>query len=307
MKTIDMIEILKNTNGELKHLNKPIKGCWINLVSPTRSELHQLKSLIDIPNDIITSVKDKNEISSIEKYKDNLFVLVRVPKAREDLEYETVPIGIIKTNDYVITISYYDNEIIEILKTKQINTVKQGQFGLHLLLTSTEAYMKYLGEINKKVYNIRKELQRSMKNKNLMKLLDIEKSLVYFNTSLEANKRLVEKMKRDKIFKKQHTNLVDDVMEEYSQAIQMTKIYSDILTGMMDGFSSVISNKLNTTMRFLTSVTIILMLPTLVSSIYGMNISLPLESHPSAFVILMLGSILLAAIGIVFFWKSDML
>ena len=302
-----MIEILKNTNGELKHLNKPVKGCWINLISPTRSELHQLKSIIDIPNDIITSVKDKNEISSIEKYKDNLFVLVQVPKAKEDLEYETVPIGIIKTNDCVITISYYDNEIIEILKTKQINTVKQGQFGLQLLLTSTEAYMKYLGEINKKVYNIRKELQKSMKNKNLMKLLDIEKSLVYFNTSLEANKRLVEKMKRDKIFKKQYINLVDDVMEEYNQAIQMTKIYSDILTGIMNGFSSVISNKLNTTMRFLTSVTIILMLPTLVSSIYGMNISLPLESHPSAFIILMLGSILLAAIGIIFFWKSDML
>jgi magnesium transporter len=307
MKSISMIEILKNTNGELKHLNKPVKGCWINLISPTRSELHQLKSIIDIPNDIITSVKDKNEISSIEKYKDNLFVLVQVPKAKEDLEYETVPIGIIKTNDCVITISYYDNEIIEILKTKQINTVKQGQFGLQLLLTSTEAYMKYLGEINKKVYNIRKELQKSMKNKNLMKLLDIEKSLVYFNTSLEANKRLVEKMKRDKIFKKQYINLVDDVMEEYNQAIQMTKIYSDILTGIMNGFSSVISNKLNTTMRFLTSVTIILMLPTLVSSIYGMNISLPLESHPSAFIILMLGSILLAAIGIIFFWKSDML
>jgi len=140
-----------------------------------------------------------------------------------------------------------------------------------------------------------------------MKLLDIEKSLVYFNTSLKANKNLVERMKKEKLFKKVHEDLLEEVIEEYDQALEMTKIYTGILTGMMDGFSSVISNNMNATMKFLASITLILMLPTLISSIYGMNIGLPFQNDPNAFLLIILGSILLSVLAIVFFWKTDLL
>jgi magnesium transporter len=305
-----MIEILKITNGEIKKLQKPIKDCWINMVSPTHAELKSLEKYVKIPKDIIHSVKDKDELSSIDEYDEEgfHFVLIRVPvRSNNNLEYSTVPLGIIKSKKYIITISYFHNDVIDQFKTKQIHTGKQREFGLKLLLTSTESYLNYLREVNKKIYTIRKDLQKSMKNKNLMKLLDIEKSLVYFNTSLKANKNLIVRMKKEKLFKKSHKDLVEDVIEEYDQALEMNKIYTGILTGMMDGFSSVISNNMNATMKFLTSITLILMLPTLISSIYGMNLELPFQHDPNAFLLIIIGSMLLSILAIVFFWKTDLL
>jgi magnesium transporter len=302
-----MIEIIKTTNGVAKQLKKPEKGCWINLVSPSKNEMLWLNKIIDIPKNVITSVKDKDEVSTLEKYGDTVFVLIRIPARSSDgLGYKTVPMGILRTDRYMITISCFENEVISEFKEKLVKTTQKREFGLNVLLASTEIYMKYLKEISKKIYTLRQELQSSMNNSGLMKLLDMEKSLVYFNTSLESNKNLVERMERDALFKKKHSRLLDDVMEEYSQAIEMSRIYMDILTGTMNGFSSVISNNLNMTMRFLTSITIILMLPTLISSIYGMNVHLPLENDPNAFAIILIGSVLLAVLGIIFFWKRDM-
>jgi magnesium transporter len=305
-----MIEIMKCTNGELKKLQKPTKDCWINMVSPTQTELKAIEKYVKIPKDIMHSVKDKDELSSIDEYDEEgiHFVLIRVPvRSSNTLDYSTVPLGILRTKKYIITLSYFHNDVVEQFKTKKIYTAKQREFGLKLLLTSTESYLNYLREVNKKIYTIRKDLQKSLKNKNLMKLLDIEKSLVYFNTSLKANKNLVERMKKEKLFKKVHEDLLEEVIEEYDQALEMTKIYTGILTGMMDGFSSVISNNMNATMKFLASITLILMLPTLISSIYGMNIGLPFQNDPNAFLLIILGSILLSVLAIVFFWKTDLL
>jgi magnesium transporter len=303
-----MIEVLKNINGKLVEIDKPQKKSWINLVSPTEQDIEQLRTIIDLPEDILESVRDKDEVPSIEEYGDLLFVLVRIPQKNTDLtEYSTVPLGIIRTKDYMITICYFENEIIDLFKEKNVDITKRRISGLNILLTSAEIYLKYLKEINKKIYGIRKEIGISLKNTRLIKLLDIEKSLIYFDTSLESNKKLIEKMRKDNIFKKEHASLINDVLEEYNQAIEMTKIYSGILVRMMDSFSSVISNNLNATMRFLTSITLILMVPTLISSIYGMNIGLPFQTDPNAFAIILLVSIVLSVLGIILFWRTDLL
>ena len=176
------------------------------------------------------------------------------------------------------------------------------------MLVSAKLYLTYLKEINKKIHDTQEDLEKSTKNREIINLLGLEKSLFYFSTSLKGNGVLIEKLYRNGIYAKSPENkeILEDAIDENKQAIEMTSIYSNILSGMMNAFGSVISNNLNMVIKFLTSITIILMIPTLIASIYGMNVGLPLQGEEGAFVIIMAISLLFSILGIFVFLKRDM-
>ncbi|MDD5253669.1 MAG: magnesium transporter CorA family protein [Candidatus Nanoarchaeia archaeon] len=302
-----MIEILEISENELIILNKTKKNCWINVFSPTEEEIQKLKKIIDIPEELLTSLKDIAEIPTIEEYPKFTFIIIRSPynNLRDDYEYYTVPVGIFLTDNLVLTLYYHENDVIPKLK-KQRFPFRKTQLIFRLLLTSARLYLSYLNEINQKIYAIEKALEKSQKNEAIMRLLDIEKSLVYFSTSLKSNEILVERIEKEKILIKTYEDkkMIEKVIDENKQAIEMTKTYSSILVNTLDAFASVISNNLNIVMKFLAAVTIIIAIPTLIASVYGMNIGLPFQGSPQAFLIVIMMSLVGVLAAIFIFWKK---
>jgi len=179
---------------------------------------------------------------------------------------------------------------------------------LNMFLASARIYLNHLKEINKEMYATQENLEKSTTNAEIMQLLELEKSLIFFSTSLRSNQLILERMSKYRGIAKVYENreLCEDVMQENKQAISMTKIYSIVLTTMMDAFGTVVSNNLNRVMRALTSVTIILIIPTLVASVYGMNVDLPFQNHPQAFWIVIIISFIFSICGIIFFWRKEL-
>ena len=306
-----MIEIFKSSKGGLIPTKKLGKGCWINLICPTEEELLKVNQIVNIPQEIISSLKDVDEMSDMEKDDNLFFIVTRTPQknlGNAELEYSTIPLGIIILDNYLITLCFNENDVITQLKTQKVYTEKKIQTTLKILLISAKTYLKYLNIINKKIHIIQDNLKKSMKNEEIFDLLNIEKSLVYFSTSLKSNQFLIERLTKTNVFTQfEHDKeLLEDTTEENKQAIEMTNIYSNILSGMMDAFASVISNNLNIVMKLLTSITLVLMLPTLVASIYGMNVTLPFQKSPHAFLITMAVSVALAIIGAIILWKKKL-
>jgi magnesium transporter len=304
-----MFEIYKTINGKLKKVSKPVKGCWINIVEPNAMDLRRLKALVRGADEIIEYVHDADEVPKIEEFDDGLFILIRTPQKRLiEPEYFTIPLGIILSKKYLITFCTVKNDAVEELKKGKLNTGKRIQTVLKLLLVSSRLYLTYLKAINRLSHIIQHDLEKSMKNEELIKLLNLEKSLVYFTTSLRSNLLVISKLTKDKVFTRyeEDRELLEDVMYEYEQAIQMADIYSNILSGMMDAFASIISNNLNRVMKLLTSVTIILMIPTLIASIYGMNVELPFQHSEHAFLITMIVAAVLSIMGVVVFWRKEL-
>jgi magnesium transporter len=302
-----MIEILQISEKELVTLNKPKKNCWINVFNPTEEEIQKLKKIINIPEELLTSLKDIEEIPTIEEYEKFIFMIIRTPynNLRDDYEYYTVPVGIFITDNLVLTLYYHENDVIPKLK-KQRFPFRKTQLIFKLLLTSARLYLTYLSEINKKIYAIEKALEKSQKNEAIMKLLDIEKSLVYFSTSLKSNGILAERIEKERILikTKEDKKLIEKVIDENKQAIEMTKTYSSILVNTLDAFASIISNNLNIVMKFLAAVTIIIAIPTLIASVYGMNINLPFQSDIHAFLIVMIISLIGTLAAVFIFLKK---
>jgi magnesium transporter len=213
------------------------------------------------------------------------------------------------TEECFITISLVENPVIMDFINKKIKgffTYKKTRFALQILFHISTYYLRYLKQINRKTDDIEKELHQSMKNEELYAFLSLEKSLVYFTTSLKSNKIVLQKMLRLNHLKmyEEDKDLLEDVIIENTQAIEMAETYHSILTSMMNTFASVISNNLNIVMKFLTSITIILSFPTIVASIYGMNVDLPYQNNPHAFVGVIFVALLLSSITTIIFWKK---
>jgi len=224
-------------------------------------------------------------------------------------KYETIPTGIIVTDDYFITVCLKHNHILDIFKgnkVKEFYTFKKTRFTFQVLFQIAKDFLKDLRHIDKKSSEVEKTLHKSMKNEELYTLLDLEKSLVFFTTSLKANEIVMEKLLRGKYIKmyEEDEELLEDVIIENKQAIEMANIYGTILSGTMDAFASIISNNLNVVMKFLTSVTIIMAIPTMISSFFGMNVPIPYFSdHPLGFLYILLFSLVLC-IGTVYFMSK---
>jgi len=309
------IEIYKTINNKLEKINKLESDCWINVTNPGKEELNFLAERFNIPFDFLTASLDMDEIARIEIEGDTTLIILKTPFFDEtnlDVLYFTVPIGIILTNELIITICPKESGVIQDFinhKVRNFSTFNRHKFILQLFLRATLLYLQYLKQINNAAMIIQKKLEQSSKNKQLIKLLNIEKSLVYFTTSLKSNAFMLERLQKLNMLEinSENEDLFEDITIESKQAIEMANIYSDILSGMMDAFASIISNNLNIVMKALTSIAIIITIPVLISSLYGMNVKLPFQDSPHAFSYVIIISVVLALIGVGFFARKKWL
>ncbi len=307
-----MITILKNHENGLLRLNEITPGCWINVIDPSPEEINLLQGH-NIPHDYLTYPLDLDERARTERENGELLIVLRIPYFHghtADIPYTTLPLGIILTENLLITVCKRDNDLLQAFASgnvKGLSTSKRQRFVLRMLLATAHKYLSYLREITKVVDALEDQLQLSTRNKEVMELLKFQKSLTYFTTALKSNELMMERLQRSKLFQTypEDEDLLEDVLTENQQAIEMTNIASNILSSMMDAFASIISNNLNGVMKVLASITIVLSLPTMIASFYGMNVNLPMQAHPLAF-LLTLGLSFMISLSVVYiFWKRD--
>ncbi len=307
-----MITIYRTTEHGLETFSEICRGCWISAIDPTPDEIAWMQGL-GLPQEFTLYPLDVDERARIEREDGNILIVVRLPAAEAptaDVPFTTHAVGIVLAGQYILTISKRDNEILQELargRVKDLSTAKRNRFILRLLLNTASKYLSYLREINRAVDHLEDQLQMSLRNRELLGLLRYQKSLVYFTTALKSNELMMERLQRSQHFAAypDDTDLLEDVLTENQQAIEMTNIASNILSSMMDAFASIISNNMNTVMKFLAAMTIVLTLPVLVASLYGMNVPLPFQNEPYAFAIIIAASMGLAALVARFFLKRD--
>ncbi len=308
-----------NTNMEtnkLEEIEELKKGSWINLVNPSESDIKRVCTEIKIEEDFIRYPLDYEEQPRIDIDDECMLFVIDVPiieDIKDDTTYTTMPLGvIIVRDDFLITVTLKKNKIIDAFekgKVKNFYTYKKTRFLLQILYLNSACYLDNLKKINKEQEATVFLLQQSMKNRDLIQLLNLQNSLIYITTSLKSNEIVMEKTLRGKIIKmyEEDEDILEDAIIENRQAIEMSKTYSDILTSTMDAYSSIISNNLNGVMKFLTSLTILISVPTLIASIWGMNVDLPFARSQHGFIILMIISVAVALIAFVWLKKKDMI
>lgn len=307
-----MITIYKNFENELRTFQEPVVGSWLKVINPSPQEIADLK-VLGIPQDYITYSLDIDERARTERENGEQLILMRVSffeGQSADIPYITLPLGIILTDHYIVTICREENDVLqEMERLKGLSTVKPSQFVLRLMLKTANRYLAHLRQITKSVDALEDQLQLSTRNKEVLGLLKYQKSLTLFTTALKSNELMMKRLQQSQMFRshEEDEDLLEDVLTETQQAIEMTNISSNILSSMMDAFASIISNNLNSVMKFLASITIIVSLPTLIASLYGMNVKLPFENHPLAFWGTVSLAVAVTAIVVFVFWKRDWL
>ena len=281
----ELLSIHKTINGKMTRLDAVQDGCWVNLTYPSEDELNTVAVTLGVEPSFLRAALDEEETSRIDTEEGQTLIIIDAPSVEKDdaVVYSTLPLGIIVTEKHIITVCLKETSILKDFQdglVRNADTQKRTQFILYMLLQVAKRFLQYLKQIDK-IYNyMERQLYKSQRNKELIQLLDLEKSLVYFNTSLKANEVTLEKILRGRIitlYEEDH-DLLEDVLIEVRQAIEMANIYSSIISGMMDAFASVISNNLNVIMKVLTSITILLTIPNIFFSFYGMNVAnLPLD------------------------------
>lgn len=268
-------------------------GCWICVTAPTETEISDLEENMHIERDYIRAALDEEEPSRIESDDGVTMIVLDYPVAEQDndpdrtLLYSTTPMSIIITDSNVITVSAKDNLVLDELSKGVVKGVQPNlktRFVFTILLRIAARYLQYLKQIDKISNYVEGKMYLAMKNKGLIQLQGLEKSLVYFSTSLKSNEAVLGKLMRGRYLKlyEEDQDLLDDVLVEVKQAIEMTNIYSNILNSTLDTFASIISNNLNIIMKRMTTITIILTMPTIVFSFYGMNLGEAANGLPLA-------------------------
>jgi magnesium transporter len=307
-----MLSIYKTTVDGLETLESPTNGSWIKAINPSLEEIEKLESW-GIEPELITYSLDQDEMARVERDEGYTLILLRIPHFQgetHDIPYNTVPMGIIIKDNLIATICRHENQITNILtngKYRGFKTAKRYRFVLYVLLETAARYLTFLREINKSVENVEDQLQKSTRNREVLELLKYQKSLVYFTTALHSNEVMMERLQRMRMFNQydEDEELLEDVLTENQQAIQVTNINAEILSGMMDAFASIISNNLNGVMKALAAITIVINVPAIVAAFYGMNVTLPGEEHPLAFLIVFAIALVLTGVAVFTFYKRD--
>lgn len=316
-----MIKFYIKKDRKLHELEEPIPGAWVNITPPfSIEELETYSATYKIPLDFLKDSLDVDERSRYEVEDDAKLILVNsailnTSKIENEPVYITAPIGIITTPDNIFTICAFESSVLKMFingKIKAFNTdVEEAHFVLQILEQNVYRFLSCLKKLNLRRHQIEQELLDSSRNKELRQLLSIEKSLVYFVNSLSSNELLKMKMKRSDFLKiranEELTDLFEDIIIDNSQALEMSNIYTNILNGTMDAYGSIISNNLNNVMKRLTVITIVLMVPTLFASFYGMNLDLPFSKSPYSFFYIFATSILVSIFLIAYFKKNRLL
>ena len=276
-----MIRIYKSNNdGFVDKIDNIQKNCWIDLVSPTKEEIDEISLETGVEKDLMLKMLDEEEIPRIEVEDHSTLIVIDTPIIEEKGKYSTLPLGIIFTKkDYFITISSRKFELLKIFKKgklKNVRTKQKSRFIIRLLYENIKLYLKYLKKIDDKIDEAENDIHSLSDNGELISMLSIEKSLVYFITSLKENKKIIEKISKGNTIKmyEEDIDLLEDAAIENEQAIEMANIYREILSSVSNAYESIISNNLNTAMKILTSITIVFSVPTMISSFMGMNVPL---------------------------------
>lgn len=309
-----MLTIYRSTERGLETVDEIADGCWLHVVTPGPEEIARLEGL-GLPPDFLTHALDLDERPRTERDDGGLLIVLHFPYAQgpsADIPFITVPLSIIIIEKLIVTIAPLATGVLQEFAAghvRGLSTAKKTRFVLRLLWHIADQYLVRLREINTAVDALEDKLQRSLRNREVMELLKYQKSLVYFTTALKSNELVLERLQKGQLLQRypEDDELLDDVLIEVRQAIEMTSISEDILSQMMDAFASIISNNLNAVMKFLASVTIVLSVPTLLASLYGMNVRLPLEEHPLAFLLIVTASLAASSIVVFVFWRKDWL
>lgn len=288
-----------------------LPNSWVNVVCPNNDDFEFLTQTLNVPESFLNDIADTDERPRTDTEGNWLLTILRIPvqiAQNSTLPFSTVPIGIITNNEIIVSVCYHNTDLlpdfIEHTRRKGIVVRNKLDLILRIIYSSAVWFLKYLKQINIDISAAEKELERSIRNEDLLRLMRLQKTLVYFNTSIRGNEVMIGKLRT--IFQDTDyldTELVEDVIIELKQALNTVNIYSDILTGTMDAFASIISNNVNTIMKRMTSLSIVLMLPTLIASFYGMNVDIHLEEVPFAFSLIVLFSIGLSTLAFVIFRK----
>lgn len=312
-----MIRIFKTEEGTIHQIEEAETGCWVALTNPTATEVLEVAERYNIDPDDVKAPLDEEERSRIETEANYSLIIVDIPLIEERNEkdwYVTIPMGIIMTEEALITVCLEDTPVLTAFmdgRVRDFHTYMRSRFVLQILYKNASLFLQYLRIIDKKSEVVERELHKSQRNRELIELLELEKSLVYFTTSLRGNEMVLERLMRSEKFKKypEDQDLLEDVIIENKQAIEMANIYSGILSGTMDAFASVISNNLNIVMKTLATITIVMSIPTMVASFYGMNVNpygMPFAEHPYGFVIVLGFAALLSGIVALIFSKKNL-
>jgi len=302
-----MIKYYQKEGRKLRELSSRAPLCWVHIAAPfTQAELQNVSQQLDIPLDFLTDSLDIDERSRYEREDGVRLIVLNTPTPNKSdvlnaAAYITVPIGIILGSNYILTITAFENPVLQRFldnKIKNFNPANREEFVLKILEQNVYYFLNCLKDLNNRRYQVEQELYEASSNTQLKQLLSIEKSLVYFVTSLSANELLMMKMKRTDFLQVREdedlVDLLDDIVIDNSQANEMANVYASILSGTMNAFASIISNNLNLVIQRLTLVTIILMVPTLVASFFGMNVPNSMENSSIAFPIILVVSVVLS-------------
>ena len=310
-----MISYYTSIGSRLEKTNGHENGCWVSMINPNNTELQEISNYYEVDIDTLKAALDTYERSRIETDENYTMVLVNIPTIEEHNEkelYTTIPLSIIVTKEAVITVCSEDTPILRHFtsgKVRDFFTYMKSRFILQVLYRTATLYLQYLSNIDRKSDEVENKLHKSTKNHELIELLKLEKSLVYFTTALRSNEAVLEKLFRYDVIKKypDDSDLLDDVIVENKQAIEMANIYSGILSGMMDAFASVISNNLNIVMKVLAIITVVMAIPTMVFSAFGMNVdiaAIPFTQTGWGFPVIVVSSAVLSLAVFVIFRKA---
>ena len=316
-----MLEILKTTDEKKLvelGINEAQNGSWFNLINPTYDEIQKVSLILNLDESFLRNSLDVDERSRIEFEDDCILIITNIPLMEDEGAYDTLPLGMVITSRGFITVCSKKNNVISSFNKETSNsfdTRDKTKFMLDILFRSTKYYLRYLNYIYKQSEEIEGDLRKTMKNKALFQLFEVQKSLVYFTTALRDNHVVLQKLMRLMHSPKQiplfrfgedDEDLLEDVIIENKQALEMVEMHRNILENMMDAFASIISNNLNTVMKFLTSIAIIFAIPTMFSSFWGMNVAVPFSSNEYGFIIVSFISLIAAIAAAIFFAKKGM-
>ncbi|HHX21745.1 MAG TPA: magnesium transporter CorA family protein [Clostridiales bacterium] len=309
-----MKRIYKTVDGLLSEVSTMEKGTWIHLQNPTQEELDGMNARFNLNPTYLTAALDVEESARIEQDDGQTLIVVDTPFVEADgssYVYSTVPVGIVLVEDVIITITTQETSVITAFMEERLrgfSTDKRQRFILQLLYRNASLFLSYLKQVDKASERVQKQLEKSLRNRELLQMMQLQKSLVFFSTSLKGNDVVLEKMMRMPLMTSapDASELLEDVMIENRQAMEMCTIYRDILAGIMDAYASVISNNLNIVMKVLTSLTVVMSIPTIFSSLWGMNVKVPFGDNPYGFYIVLGFSILVAIVAFIFLWRKKM-
>jgi magnesium transporter len=308
-----MISAFCSTPDGLAQVDTYEDGCWIKVVNPTEKEIASLVERFGVWIEFLTDPLDTDERARFEVDEGNILILIRSPRREPEeavIPYITLPIGIILTGNVVITVTLTEVDVLEEFLSgwvRNFDTTNRTRFALQICYRTALRFLRYLKEINRMSSQIEMNLHRDTTNDQLLGLFNLHKSLVFFTTSLRSNSLMVEKISYSNQLDMtdDELDLYEEMVIENKQALEMANIYSSIIMGMTGTFASIINNNVNVVMKLLTSITILISLPTLIASIYGMNVDLPLQHVSGAFFAVILSAITASAIGlfILLKWK----